>query len=146
MRRFALLLVLFPALLSACATTDPRSSEIDRLQAQLDRDREFLSNDAATADPSRPDLKATFVESSIMDIRPTNNPDRPYVAHVRIKWKFDHADGRALGYAVWDYVYAIDKTGRWFKADEAQPGDPALPVPRVPNDTPLPKVTNPKPA
>src|SRR5688500_1120779 len=103
MRRLLLL-----ALLLGCTTQDPRSSEIDRLQAQLDKDRDFLTEDARTADPSRTDLEVTFVESSIMDIRPTQNADRPYVAHVRIKWKFDKSDGTTLGYSVWDYVYAID--------------------------------------
>lgn len=143
MRRLTLALLLA----AGCNSPDPRSSEIDRLQAQLDKDRTFLTDDARTADPSRTDLVVTFVESSIMDIRPTQNPDRPYVAHVRIKWKFDKTDGRTLGYAAWDYVYALDKDRRWFKADESQPGDPTLPAPRIPDDSPTPAtVTSPKPA
>lgn len=119
---------------SGCERPDRRGVEIARLQAQIESDLAFLVRDAETADPSRTNLKVKFVESSIMDIRETTNPERPWVGHVRIKWKFEYDDGRPLGFSAWDYVYALDKTGRWFKADEVQEGDPVpkLPVPPSP--------------
>ncbi len=105
--------------LTACKPEAVRSAEIERLQAKVIADREFLIEEAANADPSRKDLKVTFVDSRIMDIRPTNNAQRPYVGHVRIRWTFAHADGRPIGDAVWDYVYALTPDHQWVKADEA---------------------------
>jgi hypothetical protein len=108
---------------------DIRTQRLDRLQAQLDADRPMLTHAAETSDPARADLKATFVESSIMEFRQTSNPDRPWVAYIRIHWKFAHADGRPVGDAVWDYIYAMEPSEKWIKADEAVPGASALPSP-----------------
>jgi len=117
--------------LTACKPEAVRSAEIERLQAKVLADRDFLIQEAENADPTRKDLKVTFVDSSIMDIRPTNNEQRPYVGHVRIRWTFAHADGRPIGDAVWDYVYALTPDHQWVKADEAP-----VPVstPDVPKD------------
>jgi len=89
--------------LSACKE-DRRSERIDKLQKVLDGDRERLAHEAQSRDPKRPDLQASWVDSSIMQLRETHNPARPWVAYVRVKWHFKHADGREIGDAIFDYV------------------------------------------
>lgn len=98
-------------------------ARLERLQKKLDADRPALAHDAETRDPSRTDLKALFKESSIMALRETANPKRPWVAYVRVKWHFTHADGREVGDAIFDYIYALDPEDHWIKADEPVPGD-----------------------
>lgn len=138
-RRLSLPIVFLPILLSfGCKQEAVRSVEIERLQAKVAADREMLIRDAETADPSRTDLKVTFVDSSIMDIRPTNNEQRPYVGHVRIRWSFAHTDGRPIGDAVWDYVYALTAERQWIKADDAPV--PVTTPPRAVDDA-TPEVT-----
>ena len=104
--------------LGACQGSDT-ARQVEELKAQVSRDQEMLRVDAETRDPSRTNLKATFMDTSVMSMRPTSNPDRPTVAYVRIKWHFDYKDGRNLGDAVFDYIYARTADGRWIKADEA---------------------------
>lgn len=118
-RLFAALLA---ASLSLCACTEkePRAKLIEELQRQVEQDQEKLRVDAETRDPARKNLKATFVRTSVMGMQPTKNPERPYVGFVRIQWHFDYTDGRPLGDAVFDYVYARTADARWVKADEAE--------------------------
>lgn len=118
--------------LSGCTDKVPRSKLIEELQRQVAADRERLRVDAETRDPTRTNLKATYVETSVMGLRPTKNPERPYVGFVRIQWRFDYKDGRPLGDAVFDYVYARTDDARWVKADDAEiPPD----LPRPPGGT-----------
>ena len=112
-------LVVFSLGLWSCEGNDT-ARQIEQLKAQVKSDQEMLRVDAETRDPSRKNLKATFMDTSVMSIRPTSNPERPMVAFVRIKWHFDYTDGRPLGDAVFDYVYARLPNGQWVKADEAE--------------------------
>ena len=102
---------------------DLRSVRLDKLQKVLMTDRDRLAHEAETRDAARPDLKAAWKDSSIMQLRETANPARPWVAYVRVKWHFTHADGREVGDAIFDYVYALDPQERWTKADELAPGE-----------------------
>jgi len=123
--------------LGACSKIDT-SRQVEELKAQIRADQEMLRLDAETRDPSRKNLKATFVDTAVMAVRPTTNPDRPYVGYVRIKWNFELTDGRVLGDAVFDYVYALTPDKRWIKADEAEfppetgggKGDDQAPLPQ----------------
>src|SRR5688500_1240628 len=104
--------ILFIALVAAALALpackdDDTAKQVERLKLQVKADQEMLRIDAETRDPSRTNLKATFVDTSVLALRPTSNPDRPYVGHVRIKWRFEYTDGRPLGDAVFDYVYAL---------------------------------------
>ena len=121
MLRRSCILVLSLLAFSACKE-DRRSERIDKLQKVLAADRDRLARDAETRDPTRPDLKANWAESSIMQLRETANPERPWVAYVRVRWHFKHADGREIGDSVFDYVYALDPQERWMKADDVPPG------------------------
>lgn len=104
--------------LTACSKADT-AQQVEELKAQIRADQEMLRHDAETRDPARTNLKASFVDTAVMAVRPTSNPDRPYVGYVRIKWSFEYTDGRPLGDAVFDYVYALTPENRWIKADEA---------------------------
>ena len=106
-------------LAAGCKDVDT-SKQIEALQAQVLADREALRLDAETRDPTRTNLKASYVDSAVMRIQETSNPERPYVGYVRIKWRFEYTDGRPLGDAVFDYVYALTRDGEWIKADEAE--------------------------
>ncbi len=110
--------ILLAAAAAGCYREDFRAKQIGRLEAQLGQDRPALAIEAQSSDPARPDLRASFVRQSIMSMLPTQNPDRPWVAYVRIQWHFDRSDGTKVGDAIWDYVYALDREERWFKADE----------------------------
>lgn len=113
---------------AAACQRDMRSERLDHLQAKLAEDRAALQHDAETRDPSRPDLVASFVDSSIVQLRETANPKRPWVAYVRIRWHFAHKDGRQVGDALFDYVYALDPAEHWMKADEPGPGSTVSPA------------------
>lgn len=122
--------------LGACSKTDT-SKQVEELKAQIRADQEMLRHDAETRDPARTNLKASFVDTAVMAVRPTSNPERPYVGFVRIKWNFEYTDGRPLGDAVFDYVYALTPDNRWIKADEAEfpaehpsGSDDAAPLPK----------------
>lgn len=118
MRILALVAVAL-SLFGACSKNDT-SKQVEELKAQIRADQEMLRVDAETRDPSRKNLKAAFVDTAVMAVRPTSNPDRPYVGYVRIKWNFELTDGQVLGDAVFDYVYALTPDNRWIKADEAE--------------------------
>lgn len=118
-RLAAATLLSFVLALGACQGDDT-ARQIELLKAQVKSEQEALRVDAETRDPSRKNLKATFMETSVMSMRPTSNPERPAVALVRIKWHFDYTDGRPLGDAVFDYIYARTASGQWVKADEAE--------------------------
>jgi hypothetical protein len=105
--------------LAACKTDDT-AKKIEDLKIQIRADQELLRAEAETRDPSRKNLKAEFVDTSVMAVRPTSNPERPYVGYVRVQWRFSYTDGRPLGDAVFDYVYALTPDSRWIKADEAE--------------------------
>ena len=131
-------ILLFALALPGCWDGPDTSKLIEELQAQIKKDQEALRIDAETRDPARTNLKARFVDTSVMGIRPTTNPDRPFVGFVRIQWHFDYTDGRNLGDAVFDYIYARTPDARWIKADEAEippdalkdrPASPAAPLP-----------------
>ena len=104
--------------LSACDESAV-NKRVESLQKQIRDDQELLAIEAETSDPARKNLEADFVESSVMSIRPTSNPERPYVGYVRIKWRFRQTDGKPVGDVVWDYIYAQTPDQRWIKADEA---------------------------
>jgi len=146
LRRLALAAALSAPFALGCQR-DMRTERIDHLQTKLLEDRPALKHQAETSDPARADLVAAFVDSSIVQYRETANPKRPFVAYVRIKWHFTHKDGRDVGDAVFDYVYALDPQEHWTKADDAAdapvPGAPAS----KPRDGALPaSLTAPKPA
>ena len=119
MRTRFLLAALAALALPACSKIDT-SKQVEELKAQIRADQEKLRHDAETRDPVRTNLKASFVDTAVMAVRPTSNPERPYVGYVRIKCNFEYTDGRPLGDAVFDYVYALTPDNRWIKADEAE--------------------------
>ena len=131
LRRILLVLLAASTSLSACSQ-DQRSVRIDKLKVQLAADRDRLAREAETRDPSRPDLKASWVEHSIMSLRETRNPGRPWVAYVRIRWHFRHADGRDVGDSLFDYIYALDPNEQWIKADDAPPPESEKPKDGIP--------------
>lgn len=109
----------FSLALGACKHDDT-AKKIEDLKLQIRADQELLREEAETRDPSRTNLKAEFVDTSVMAVRPTSNPERPWVGYVRVQWRFTYTDGRPLGDAVFDYVYALTPDARWIKADEAE--------------------------
>ena len=149
-RLFAAVLAVAALTLPACTEKEPRAKLIQELQTQIEQDKEKLRVDAETRDPARKNLKATFVQTSVMGMQSTSNPERPYVGFVRIQWHFDYTDGRPLGDAVFDYVYARTDDARWIKADEAEipadvprpagsgSGDKAPPLPLDSSQSPSP--------
>lgn len=135
---------LLALLCAGCPFGDKRMARIAKLQAKLLEDRPKLQHDAETGDPTRTDLVAIWEDQSIMQFEPTSNPDRPYVAQVRIKWMFKHTDGRPIGEAVFDYVYALDPQERWVNAADPEPAGSPRKTPPL-DSTPEPNTT-PKPA
>lgn len=135
MRRIlaALLLVVAATVAVAGCTRDLREERLDKLQQKLDADRASLQHEAETRDPTRTDLKASFVQSSIVQLRETNNPARPWVGYVRVQWHFQHADGRPIGDSLFDYVYYLDPQDHWIRADESTTPIPA-PTAEKPKD------------
>lgn len=109
--------------------------QVESLQKQIQADQELLAVEAETSDPARKNLEADFVESSVMSIRPTSNPERPYVGYVRIRWRFRQTDGKPVGDVVWDYIYAQTPDQRWIKADEAEAELPPRQKPGGTRDT-----------
>jgi hypothetical protein len=124
--------------LAACKNDDT-AQKIERLKVQIRADQELLRVEAETRDPARTNLKAEFVDTSVMSMRPTSNPERPYVGYVRVQWRFSYTDGRPLGDAVFDYVYALTSDNRWIKADEAEFPPEAGTRDGVDDRAPLPK-------
>ena len=125
------------SLIFGACKKDDTALMIEDLKVQIRADQELLRVEAETRDPSRKNLKAEFVDTSVMAVRPTSNPERPYVGYVRVQWRFTYTDGSPLGDAVFDYVYARTPDKRWIKADEAefppasdaQKGDDGPPLP-----------------
>jgi hypothetical protein len=124
---FRLALVAASLALATSCKEDDTAKQVEELKLQVKSELDALRLDAETRDPSRTNLKATFVDTSVLALRPTSNPDRPYVGHVRIKWRFEYTDGRPLGDAVFDYVYAMTPDKKWIKADDPNLGPEFVP-------------------